>query len=56
MNGSLLRDRPLRVKRAIEKAKLEKKARRIEEHKLSKRNYTPPQSKGKKQRIAKRGN
>lgn len=45
MNGSVLRERPLRVKRAIEKSKLEKKARTVNENKINKKGYTPPRQK-----------
>ena len=43
MNGSPLRERPLRVKRAIEKARLEKKFNKISQKKLNKKGYTAPQ-------------
>lgn len=44
MNGVPLRDRPLRVKRAIEKSKLEKKFNKVQAKKMGKRGYTPPQN------------
>lgn len=48
MNGSPLRERALRVKRAVEKSKLEKKITRVQQKKMNKKGYTPPQSvKGK---------
>lgn len=47
MQGTKLRDRPVRVKRAIEKSKLEKKFNRVMEKQLSKKNYTPPQDRSK---------
>lgn len=44
MNGSPLRERPLRVKRAIEKSKLEKKFNKVQQKKMNKPGYTPPQN------------
>ncbi len=43
MNGTPLRERPLRVKRAIEKSKLEKKFNKVQAKKMSQKGYTPPQ-------------
>lgn len=43
MNGSVLRERPLRVKRAIEKSKLEKKFNKLNEKKMNRKGYTAPQ-------------
>lgn len=45
MNGSMLKERPLRVKRAIEKTKLDKKMKTVAEKKLNKKGYTAPQPK-----------
>lgn len=42
MNGSTLKGRTIRVKRAIEKNKLEKKATKVFQKKLAKPGYTPP--------------
>ena len=42
MNGSPLKERPLRVKRAVEKSKLDKKFSKIMEKKMQKKGYTPP--------------
>lgn len=47
MNGSQLQNRPLRVKRAVQKQKLEKKFRKVAEKKLNKKGYTPPQNKNR---------
>ena len=44
MNGVPLRERPLRVKRAIEKSKLEKKFNKVQAKKMGKKGYTPPQN------------
>lgn len=53
MNGSELKGRSLRVKRAVEKEKLEKKFERVMNKKMNKKGYTPPRQiktgfKGKK--------
>ena len=45
MNESVFRERPLRVKRAIEKSKLEKKITRVTQKKMNKKGYTAPQVK-----------
>lgn len=45
MNGTQLQNRPLRVKRAVQKEKLEKKFRKVAEKKLNKKGYSPPQNK-----------
>ena len=45
MNNSVLNGRNLRVKRAIEKSKLEKKFRKIEQKKINRKGYTAPQKK-----------
>ena len=42
MNGSILNERPLRVKRAIEKSKLEKKVKNVIAKKINKKGYTAP--------------
>lgn len=44
MNGSTLKERPLRVKRAIEKSRLEKKFNKISQKKLNKKGYTAPKN------------
>ena len=44
MNGSSLKERPLRVKRAVEKSKLDKKFSKIMDKKMQKKGYTPPNS------------
>ena len=43
MNGTSLKERSLRVKRAVQKEKLEKKFKKVAERKLNKKGYTPPQ-------------
>jgi len=43
MNGKTLKDRPLRVKRAVEKAKLEKKINRVVAKHMNKKGFTAPQ-------------
>jgi hypothetical protein len=48
MNDSPLRERPLRVKRAIEKSKLEKKFNKVNERKMNRPGYTPPAAAGRK--------
>ena len=59
MNETILKDRPLRVKRAVQKEKLEKKFKKVAERKLNKKGYTPPQHikrgfTGKYSKLAKR--
>jgi hypothetical protein len=43
LNGSVFKERPLRVKRAIEKSRLEKKVTKVFQKKMNKKGYTPPQ-------------
>lgn len=42
MNGSILKERPLRVKRAVEKSKREKKINRVVTKNFNKKGFTAP--------------
>jgi hypothetical protein len=60
MNGSSLKGRPLRVKRAVEKGKLEKKINRVVSKHMNKKGFTAPQDPKKiwkvSQKFKRRGN
>ena len=59
MNGSQLKERPLRVKRAVGKDKLEKKINHVVAKNMSKRGFTAPKNPKKlnqfQQKFKKRG-
>ena len=54
LNGSVLNERPLRVKRAVEKSKLEKKIGRVVQKNMNKRGFTAPKDPKKLSKVSER--
>ena len=54
LNGSVLKERPLRVKRAVEKSKLEKKIGRVVQKNMNKKGFTAPKDPKKLAHVSER--